>query len=453
MHCGGDRLLVGRHARHAELVEVPDGRVQADGRRDRRRARLEAPRQVVPLRAIDPDFLDHLPAAPGGLERLHHGAPPVEHADARGPEHLVAGEDVEVGPERGHVERQMRHRLGAVHQHEGARRMRPAGHLGHGVDRAEHVRHVRERRHAGARREQPVEARHVEVRAVEHRHGHEARAAVAAGHLPRDEVRVVLHLGDENLVARLQGAPDRLGHQVHALGGAAREDHFLPRGRADERPHGVARPLVQLRRLLAERVDGPVHVGVALLVVARHRLQHRRRLLAGGGGVEEDERPAIDDAPENREVGPRELRHGHGVTSLPSSAPWRTPNGQRHALHPRWADVGLEPLEKVADTESLHVLHGAADRELDQQVGRRPRDGAAIAGVARVGQSSVAQAALDADPVPAQRVHVLEHDVGGVEPAAKAEAGGTAPGSRRCRAPPQSPSSPRAALLRYGGKR
>ena len=226
----------------------------------------------------------------------------------------MTGEYVEVDPERGHVERQVRDGLGAVDENQGARSVRTPGHLDDGVDGAEDVAHMREGHDSRARREQSVEGRQVEVSAVEHGHREEAGAPVPAEHLPRDEIRVMLHLGDDDLVAGHEGAADRLSHQVHALGGASREDDFLARGRTDESAHGVARALVQLRRLLAERVDGAVHVGVAPLVVAGHRLQDRGRLLARGGGVEEDERPAVDDALEDREIGPREICHAHDVT-------------------------------------------------------------------------------------------------------------------------------------------
>ena len=273
----GDRLLVGGHARHAELVEVLDGGVEADGGRDRRRARLEAPRQVVPLRVVDPDLLDHLAAAPGRLERL---------------EHRRAGRTARrcrwARASCGRRTRRSRRRARAMSSGRCGTAWAPSTSTRAPAACARRVisatglivpstlRHVRERDHARARRQQPVERGEVEVRAVEHRHGREPRAPVAADHLPRDQVRVVLHLGDEDLVARLEGAPDRLGDEVDALGGAAREDRPPRASAAPMNARTASRAaLVELGRLLAERVDRPVHVGVAPLVVARHRLQHR----------------------------------------------------------------------------------------------------------------------------------------------------------------------------------
>ena len=69
---------------------------------------------------------------------------PVQHADAGRPERLVPGPAVEVGAERAHVDRHLRHRLRAVDERHRAGRARARGHLGDRVDRAEHVGDVRE---------------------------------------------------------------------------------------------------------------------------------------------------------------------------------------------------------------------------------------------------------------------------------------------------------------------
>jgi len=52
----------------AELLQVFDRREEPDRLRDRRRARLESPRQVVPLCPVDPDILEWLEPWRGGCE-------------------------------------------------------------------------------------------------------------------------------------------------------------------------------------------------------------------------------------------------------------------------------------------------------------------------------------------------------------------------------------------------
>src|SRR5262245_23494094 len=89
---------------HAELLEILDCRREADGLRDRGGAGLEPPGKVVPLGPVDPDLLDHLAAAPGGLEALQNLPPAVEDSDARGPQHLVRRRRIEIAIHRDHVE-------------------------------------------------------------------------------------------------------------------------------------------------------------------------------------------------------------------------------------------------------------------------------------------------------------------------------------------------------------
>src|SRR5262249_38986228 len=56
-------------------------------------------------------------------------------------------------------------------------------------------------------------------------------------------------------------------------------------------------------------------------------------------------------------------------------------------------------------------LHRLADRALQQHVRRGDADGAAIPVVPRVGETAILHAALDADAVAAEGIHVLEGGV------------------------------------------
>ena len=68
----------------------------------------------------------------------------VQHADAGGPEHLVAGERVEIGVERLHVDLHVRRGLRAVHQRRARRALCAISiDLADRIDGAERVRDVR----------------------------------------------------------------------------------------------------------------------------------------------------------------------------------------------------------------------------------------------------------------------------------------------------------------------
>ena len=94
------------------------------------------------------------------------------------------------------------------------------------------------------------------------------RAALAAEHLPGDDVGVVLELGDEDCVARphiralvgLSASPG-VGDEVDRLGDVLREYGRL-RLSADERGDAPARAVIGGVGLLRQRVDAAMDVRV-----------------------------------------------------------------------------------------------------------------------------------------------------------------------------------------------
>src|SRR5262249_26567781 len=126
---------------------------------------------------------------------------------------------------------------------------------------------------------------------------------------------------------------------------------------------------------------------------------------------------------------------------------------QRHAFHPSGTDVGLEPLQERRRVERVDLVHGSAERELDQEVGGRRRDRAAVPGEPRIREPPIRHLALDANAIAAERVHALEDGMGRGEAAWEARVPEALPDHVAVERLFQSASSPRAALLRYGGNR
>jgi hypothetical protein len=127
---------------------------------------------------------------------------------------------------------------------------------------------------------------------------------------------VVLHLGDDDLVARadaeLAAAPggcvsQRPGHQVQRLGRVPGEDDLVAVAGTDERGHLVAGVLVGLARLSAQRVHRTGDVGVVLRVVVADRVDHLLRLLGRVRAVEVGQRAAAEPARQDREVAPDDV--------------------------------------------------------------------------------------------------------------------------------------------------
>ncbi len=108
---------------------------------------------------------------------------------------------------------------------------------------------------------------HEFARMIHRQHAH-GRAGLRRGELPRHDVRMMLELAHENLVAGAeQGAQIRLCDEVDRLGRAAHEHELPAARRVDERRDAVARALVGRGRAFGQRVHAAVHVRIVEAVV------------------------------------------------------------------------------------------------------------------------------------------------------------------------------------------
>ncbi len=222
---------------HADAVEIIDGRAQADGGTIGRRAGLELGRQVARLEAVQQHAADHAPAAQERRHRLQQLPLAVEHADARGPQHLVPAEGQEIAVQGLHVGLLVRHALGPVDQHHGPGLVGAADDLGHRVDRAQHVGDAVTATSFVRSAQQRVERVELQQAVVGQRdvpqHGPAcARPSCYQG--TRFEWCSISV--EQDFVARLDvGVAPAPRHQVDARGRAGGEDALLALGGVDER--------------------------------------------------------------------------------------------------------------------------------------------------------------------------------------------------------------------------
>ncbi|MNX93246.1 hypothetical protein D3C86_1254230 [compost metagenome] len=210
--------------------------------------------------------------------------------------------------------------LAAVDQHPRPGRVGQTGDLGDRVDGAQHVRHVGDGDDLGLRPQQFGIGRHVQRAVVQDRRPFQHRALALAQQVPRHDVGVVLHLGDDDLVARLDAQADAVGDQIDRLGPALGPDDVLARGRVQEAGDDLARRLERLGRLVRQGVQTPVDVGVAALHRRDQGVDHRTRFLRRGGVVQIDQRLAVHLSRQDRELRPRGVgikgSHRHAFQSL-----------------------------------------------------------------------------------------------------------------------------------------
>ena len=310
-------MLMGGYGVEADRRHIAEGHRQGVAAHIVGRAGLELVGQCVVFRVVECHVAYHFTPSLIGRHAIEPAPFAIEHPDARGGEDLVSREDIEVGIQRADVHLEMRHGLRPVDEHGYAAAVGRGDDVGHGIDGAQHVGHVGDGHEACAAVHQPAECVEVERAVVIDRcHAH-LDAAPCGEHLPRHDVAVVLHGGDDDFVALAHECfAKRLGDEVDALGGAAREDYLIGAACPDEGAHGLACGFVHLGGLLREEVHAAVDVGVGRIVFVHHRLDYLPGLLRRGGVVEVDERAAIDGLGEYGEVFPQSVYVEHGLSGL-----------------------------------------------------------------------------------------------------------------------------------------
>ncbi len=348
-----DLLLMLTDGVHPEHVEVVDRRPEPDLLREVHRAGLELVGDHVPGRAVVEDLVDHVPAAEEHVHRLEMLELAVQPARGGRAEHLVPADREEVAVELGDVHRHVRNQLRPVHEHQGADRVRCLHELLQRRQRAEGVRHPGDREELGPLGQERAQLRKVEQPVVGQRHVPQDRPRVPRGQLPRNDVGVVLHVREEDLVAfPHEPARPRVRHEVGRLGRAPREDDRLGLRRADEPRELGPRRLVEVGGLFGQQVQPAMRVCVVIPIEVGLSVDDLARLLRRGGRVEVDDRGAVRHRPlQDREVRPDPtdiqtvratfLRHRHRafassrVTSPPRPRRGRAPCGYPRNPWPR----------------------------------------------------------------------------------------------------------------------
>lgn len=255
-------------------VEVVDGLCEGSDAGKVGGTSLKLEGEVGPGGALKRDVGYHLAASLIGGHLLKQCLPAIEDADACGATHLVGREDVEVGVEGADIDVHVADGLCAVDKHGDAVAVGLGYHLGNGVDRAEDVGDVAHGDKARALVEERAVCLHVEDTTGIHRDDTQGDTLVAPEKLPRDDVGVVLHDGEYNLIAILKEIAVGGSHEVDGLGGATGEDDLLDGGGVDHAAHALAGDLLQVGGLLRQGMDAPVDVGLVLKIHAVDGIDH-----------------------------------------------------------------------------------------------------------------------------------------------------------------------------------
>ena len=298
----GQGLVVLENGGASDPVNVVGGGTESDGLGNGGRAGLEAVGGGLEFAVGEADAGNHFAPAVEGFHGREDVPSAPKDADPGRAAHFVAGERQKIAAEFAHVEREVAGALRRINQRSDPGQPRPGAEFGGGIDRAERVRDVNEGENFHRAGEEFVKVRQIEESIGSHRDEAQACAFAFGQELPRHEVAVMLHLGEENDVARAHmGVAPGAGHQVDALGRAAGEDDLVRR-RADVGGQAFAGTFVGSGGAVAQFVQAAVDVAVVLFVIVIEAIQNGSRLLRSGGVVEIDEWVSVDLLVKNREI-------------------------------------------------------------------------------------------------------------------------------------------------------
>ena len=138
---------------------------------------------------------------------------------------------------------------------------------------------------------------------IVHRDHADGGAAVFRQHLPGDDVGVVFHGAEQDLVALMHiGAAEGLGHEVDGLRGAPGPDDLLGGGGIEERPHLFPGLFKTVRGFLTQGGHAAMHIGVLQALVVVHTVDHRLGHLPADGAVQVNHGLAVERGCQQRKV-------------------------------------------------------------------------------------------------------------------------------------------------------
>ena len=121
--------------------------------------------------------------------------------------------------------------------------------------------------------------------------------------LPADDVGVMFHIGDNNLIALAEKClAERIGHEIDALGCTTGENDFGTLLRMDKPLHTLTRSFVQIGGILTQEMNTSMHIGIVMQISVCQLVDDAERLLSSSPVVEINKRLAVNRTIEYGEI-------------------------------------------------------------------------------------------------------------------------------------------------------
>ena len=200
----------------------------------------------------------------------------------------MTGEGHQISAQGRHIDRYLRHGLRRVDDHDGTDRVGLLGNLPDGIDRPQHVRGQRQRDDLGALINEPLRLSLLEVEAavISDVEPPQGGTGALTNDLPRNQVGVVLHHRNDDLVIRSETLTQGVRAQIKGFRRVRQSHHFLRARRPDKTREAFPPTLISLGGLQPELVHGPCNVGVVTRVVLAQSVNDNLGFLGSVSRVE-----------------------------------------------------------------------------------------------------------------------------------------------------------------------
>src|SRR5262249_18525979 len=212
--------------------------------------------QLVVESLLEGDRPDHVTTALLRRHRIKQRKLYVQDADPHRPIHLVTGEGVKVAAKFLDIDLAVRHSLSAINHHGDILPMSNLNDLANGIDRPQRIRDVSYSHDLCSGIDQLLEFIEQQFAAIVNWRHSQACALLLTNYLPRDDIRMMLHGGDEDLVPSPNvSTPIGLGDQVDSLSRTTNKDDLFRSRRVYELLHGFARCFMLFGCMLREEMN------------------------------------------------------------------------------------------------------------------------------------------------------------------------------------------------------
>ena len=270
-----------------------------------RRTGFELERKVVERSLFERYIPNHFASTHIRRKPIKPGFLTIKHSDTRWSVNLMPAKGKEIAVYRLYIDRKMRCALCPVNQNRNIMSMSNLNNPFYRIYCTQHIAYMRYAHHTGMFIEHLFKFIETKFTFVRDRYNTQTNTFACLNQLPADDIRMMLHLTDDHLVALIQKSVAKsCSHEIDALCRTPGENNFGSTPCIQETTYGLPGRFVQLSSLLGQEMYTTVHIGIHIVIFLSHSLDHLTWFLSRSTIIQIYQRTTVYLAFQNREITP-----------------------------------------------------------------------------------------------------------------------------------------------------